>query len=105
MGRSEYELQGVTVERDAWPDTVNMHPFVLEVVEAMSAKDKKRWTALMKSIGREVFATTRVLRPVVMAKDLTDEYRHVVSGRVEQLVVLVHELAAVPRAGSAGPSD
>jgi hypothetical protein len=66
MGRAVYKLQGVTVERDAWADTVNMHQYVLEVVDAMSAKDKARWTKLMKSIGGEVFLGHRPSRPVIL---------------------------------------
>jgi glutathione S-transferase len=69
MGRAVYKLQGVTVERDAWPDTVNMHQYVLEVVDAMSDKDKARWTKLMKSIGGEVFLGHRPSRPVVLRSD------------------------------------
>jgi len=69
MGRAVYKLQGATVERDAWPDTVNMHQYVLEVVDAMSDKDKARWTKLMKSIGGEVFLDHRPSRPVVLQAD------------------------------------
>ena len=66
MGRAVYKLQGVTVERDAWPDTVSMHQYVLEIVDAMSAKDKARWAKLMKSIGGEVFLEYRPSRPLVL---------------------------------------
>ncbi len=69
MGRAVYKLQGVTIKRDAWPDTVNMHQYVLEVVDAMSAKDKARWTKLMKSIGGEVFLGHRPSRPVVLQSE------------------------------------
>ena len=69
MGRAVYKLQGVTVERDAWPDTVNMHQYVLEVVDAMSDKDNARWTKLMKSIGGEVFLGHRPSRPVILQSD------------------------------------
>ncbi len=69
MGRAVYQLQGATVERDAWPDTVNMHQYVLEVVDAMSAKDKARWVKLMESIGGEVFLEHRPSRPVVLQSD------------------------------------
>ena len=68
-GRAVYEMQGVTIKRDAWPDTVSMHQYVLEVVDAMSSADKKRWTKLMKSLGGEVFLEYRPSRPVVLQKD------------------------------------
>ena len=68
MGRAVYKLQGVTVERDAWPDTVSMHQYVLEIVDAMSPKDKKRWAKLMKSIGGEVFLDHRPSRPLILRK-------------------------------------
>jgi hypothetical protein len=38
-------------------------------VDAMSAKDKARWTKLMKSIGGEVFLGHRPSRPVVLQAD------------------------------------
>jgi len=66
MGRAVYKLQGVTVERDAWPDTVSMHQYVLEIVDSMSDTDKARWTKLMKSIGGEVFLEHRPSRPLVL---------------------------------------
>ena len=69
MGKIEYVMQGVTIKRDAWPDVMNMHQYVLEVVDAMSPADQARWSALMKSIGGEVFVKTRVPRPIVMQKD------------------------------------
>ena len=50
-------------------DVVNMHQFVLEVTDAMSPADQKRWKSLMKSVGGDVFVNTRVPRPIVMAKD------------------------------------
>jgi glutathione S-transferase len=83
MGRAVYKLQGVTVERDAWPDTVNMHQYVLEVVDAMSAKDKARWTKLMKSIGGEVFLGHRPSRPVVLRSD-RKPYQIVVGPKVKK---------------------
>lgn len=82
MGRAVYKLQGVTVERDAWPDTVNMHQYVLEVVDAMSAEDKARWTKLMKSIGGEVFLGHRPSRPVVL-KSQSKPYQIVVGPKAK----------------------
>jgi hypothetical protein len=69
MGRAEYMLQGVKISRDAWPDTVSMHQYVLEVVDKMSPRDKKRWARLMKSIGGEIFLNYRPSRPLVLQKD------------------------------------
>jgi hypothetical protein len=60
--------QGVTIERDAWPDVMNMHQYVLEVTDAMNPAEKKQWSDLMKSVGGEVFVNTRVPRPVVIQK-------------------------------------
>jgi glutathione S-transferase len=69
MGRAVYKLQGATVERDAWPDTINMHQYVLEVVDAMSDADKARWAKLMKAIGGEVFLNYRPSRSVVLMSE------------------------------------
>jgi hypothetical protein len=69
MGRAVYKLQGVTVERDAWPDTVNMHQYVLEVVDAMSDVDKARWAKLMKAIGGDVFLNYRPSRSLILRSD------------------------------------
>jgi len=69
MGKAEYQLQGTTIRRDAWPDTVSMHQYVLEIVDAMSPADQKRWEKLMKSIGGEVFLDYRPSRPLVLQKD------------------------------------
>jgi glutathione S-transferase len=69
MGRMEYQHQGVTIKRDAWPDVMNMHQYVLEVVDAMSPADKARWSKLMKSVGGEVFLNTPVKRPIILQKD------------------------------------
>jgi hypothetical protein len=68
MGKMEYELQGVTIRRDAWPDVINMHQYVLEVVDAMNEADKARWTEIMKLVGGEVFLETRPSRPMVLMK-------------------------------------
>jgi len=69
MGKMEYELQGVKVRRDAWPDVINMHQYVLEVVDAMNDTELARWTEIMKLVGGEVFLEYRPLRPVVIKKD------------------------------------
>ena len=69
IGKVEYQLQGTTIKRDAWPDTVSMHQYVLEVVDAMSPQDQKRWEKLMKAIGGEVFLDYRPSRPLVLQKD------------------------------------
>ena len=69
MGKMEYLLEGVKVRRDAWPDVINMHQYVLEVVDAMNDSDKARWTEVMKIVGGEVFLETRPSRPVVIKKD------------------------------------
>jgi glutathione S-transferase len=69
MGKMEYVQQGVTIKRDAWPDVMNMHQYVLEVVDAMTPADKERWSDLMKSVGGEVFLETRPSRPVMMQKN------------------------------------
>jgi hypothetical protein len=63
MGKMEYLKQGVTVKRDAWPDVMNMHQYVLEVVDAMTPAQKGQWSDLMKSVGGEVFVKTRVPWP------------------------------------------
>jgi glutathione S-transferase len=68
IGRMEYLKQGVTVKRDAWPDVINMHQYVLEVVDAMTPAEKGQWADLMKTIGGEVFLNTPVPRPVVIQK-------------------------------------
>jgi glutathione S-transferase len=68
MGRMQYLKQGVTVKRDAWPDVMNMHQYVLEVTDAMNPAEKKQWSDLMKSVGGEMFVNTRVPRPVVIQK-------------------------------------
>jgi hypothetical protein len=69
MGKIEYELQGVTVRRDAWPDVINMHQYVLEVVDAMTESELARWTEIMKMVGGEIFLEYRPSRQVVMKKD------------------------------------
>jgi glutathione S-transferase len=68
MGRMEYLKQGVTVKRDAWPDVMNMHQYVLEVVDTMTPAEKGQWADLMKTIGGEVFLETPVPRPIVIQK-------------------------------------
>lgn len=68
IGKMEYQEQGVTIKRDAWPDVINMHQYVLEVVDTMNAKEKGQWSDLMKSVGGEVFLNTPVPRPVVIQK-------------------------------------
>ena len=68
IGRMEYLKQGATVKRDAWPDVMNMHQYVLEVVDTMNAKEKGQWSDLMKKVGGEVFLNTPVARPVVIQK-------------------------------------
>lgn len=60
--------QGATVKRDAWPDVMNMHQYVLEVVDTMTPKEKGQWSDLMKKVGGEVFLETPVARPVVIQK-------------------------------------
>jgi glutathione S-transferase len=69
MGKMEYMLEGVRVRRDAWPDVINMHQYVLEVVDAMDDAQKARWTEIMKMVGGEVFLDYRPSRPVVIKKD------------------------------------
>jgi glutathione S-transferase len=68
IGRMEYLKQGAMVKRDAWPDVMNMHQYVLEVVDAMTPKEKGQWSDLMKNVGGEVFLETPVARPVVIQK-------------------------------------
>jgi glutathione S-transferase len=69
MGKCQYMKQGVMVKRDAWPDVMNMHQYVLEVVDKMNAAQKSQWSSLMKSIGGEVFLNTPVPWPIVIQKD------------------------------------
>jgi glutathione S-transferase len=69
MGKMEYVQQGVTIKRDAWPDTLNMHQYVLEVVDSMNDAELARWTEIMKLVGGEVFLEYRPSRPVVIKKD------------------------------------
>jgi hypothetical protein len=69
MGKCEYMKQGVTIKRDAWPDVMNMHQYVLEVVDDMNPAQKSQWSGLMKSVGGEVFLNTPVPWPIVMQKD------------------------------------
>ena len=68
IGRMEYMKQGAMVKRDAWPDVMNMHQYVLEVVDAMTPAEKGQWSDLMKKVGGEVFLETPVARPVVIQK-------------------------------------
>jgi glutathione S-transferase len=68
IGKMEYMKQGVTVKRDAWPDVINMHQYVLEVVDTMNPKEKGQWSDLMKKVGGKVFLETPVPRPVVIQK-------------------------------------
>ena len=68
-GRCEYMKQGVKIKRDAWPDVINMHQFVLEVVDDMNQAQKSQWSGLMKSVGGEVFLNTPVPWPIAMQKD------------------------------------
>ena len=68
MGRMEYMKRGVKIKRDAWPDVMNMHQYVLEVTDAMNSTQKGQWSDLMKKVGGEVFVTTRVPRAVVIHK-------------------------------------
>jgi glutathione S-transferase len=69
MGKCQYMKQGVMVKRDAWPDVMNMHQFVLEAVDQMNSAQKSQWSGLMKSVGGEVFLNTPVPWPIVMQKD------------------------------------
>jgi glutathione S-transferase len=69
MGKMQYLKQGATVKRDAWPDVMNMHQYVLEVVEKMTPAQKGQWSDLMQSVGGEVFLNTPVPWPIVMQKD------------------------------------
>jgi hypothetical protein len=68
MGEMTYGQQGITIKRDAWPDVPNMHQYVLEVVDMMDAKEKSNWSALMQSVGGEIFVTTRLSRPINIHK-------------------------------------
>lgn len=68
MGRMEYMKQGTRITRDAWPDVMNMHQYVLEVADAMTPAEKGQWGDLMKKVGGEVFVETRVPRAVVIQK-------------------------------------
>jgi glutathione S-transferase len=68
MGKMEYVQQGVTIKRDAWPDVLNIHQYVLEVVDAMTPAEKARWSEIMRLVGGEVFLETRLSRPVVIMK-------------------------------------
>jgi hypothetical protein len=68
IGQMEYLKQGVTIKRDAWPDVMNMHQYVLEVVDAMTPAEKGQWSNLMKKVGGEVFLETPVPRPIVIQK-------------------------------------
>ena len=69
MGKMEYKLQGVKVRRDAWPDVINMHQYVLEVVDAMKEPELARWNEIMELVGGEVFLKYRPSRSVVIKKD------------------------------------
>lgn len=69
MGKCQYMKQGVKITRDAWPDVMNMHQFVLEAVDQMNSAQKSQWSGLMKSVGGEVFLNTPVPWPIVMQKD------------------------------------
>jgi glutathione S-transferase len=68
IGKMEYLKQGVMVKRDAWPDVINMHQYVLEVVNAMTPNEKGQWSDLMKTVGGEAFLETPVARPIVIQK-------------------------------------
>ena len=69
MGKMEYKLQGVKVRRDAWPDVINMHQYVLEVVDAMQEPELARWNEIMELVGGDVFLKYRPSRSVVIKKD------------------------------------
>lgn len=69
MGKMEFVQQGVTFKRDAWPDILLMHQYVLEVVDAMTPAEKGRWSELMRLVGGEVFLEVRMSRPVVSIKN------------------------------------
>jgi glutathione S-transferase len=69
MGKMEFVQQGVTFKRDAWPDILLMHQYVLEVVDAMTPAEKGRWSELMRLVGGEVFLEVRLSRPVVSIKN------------------------------------
>ena len=69
MGKMEYKLQGVKVRRDAWPDVINMHQYVLEVVDAMQEPELSRWNEIMELVGGDVFLKYRPSRSVVIKKD------------------------------------
>lgn len=69
MGKMEYKLRGVKVRRDAWPDVINMHQYVLEVVDAMKEPELARWNEIMELVGGEVFLKYRPSRSVVIKKD------------------------------------
>ena len=42
--------------------------YVLEVVDAMTLADQRRWDELLMLVGGEVFLETRLSRPVAMQK-------------------------------------
>ena len=69
MGKMEYKLRGVKVRRDAWPDVINMHQYVLEVVDAMQEPELARWNEIMELVGGDVFLKYRPSRSVVIKED------------------------------------
>ena len=69
IGTMQYELQGVTVRRDAWPDIINMHQYVVDVVDAMTASETAHWAEILHPIGGEDFLNYRPSRPLRLQKD------------------------------------
>ena len=56
LGEITYQNQGVTIKRAAWPDSVMGHGRVLDIVEAMTDEERKRYTELLADAGGQALA-------------------------------------------------
>jgi hypothetical protein len=56
LGGITYQIQGISVQRTAWPDGILGHGRVLNVIDAMTDKERLSYTGLLHSAGGEAMA-------------------------------------------------
>jgi glutathione S-transferase len=65
LGEITYQNQGVTIRRAAWPDSVMGHGRVLDIVEAMTDEERKRYTELLADAGGQALAAITMRRSLI----------------------------------------
>jgi hypothetical protein len=58
-------MQRVTIRRAAWPDSVMGHGRVLDIVEAMTDEERKRYTELVADAGGQALAAITMRRSLI----------------------------------------